>query len=104
MNTRVYIANEASDPPEQPGPCEKIRLTGRVEYVKVVRPKNRKAQAGQFWVIAHFDEDGNEDFGDQEFGQISWVSYTPSEQERAFARNLLASLAQEGSGDRGSGI
>jgi hypothetical protein len=60
--------------------------TGRVEYCRV-------RNGWPALVIVDFLPGGIEDFAEQEFGEVRWFSYTPSERERTFALQLLGELS-----------
>ena len=67
--------------------AEACLFNGRVEYRRVRRGCPAR-------VIADFLPGREPDFADQEFAEVCWFPYTPSEREMKFALRLL----QEGAG------
>jgi hypothetical protein len=66
--------------------------TGRVEYVKM--RDNWPTR-----VIADFDTDGRGAFCEQEFGEVRWYPYLPSQSEVTFALGLLLEAQRDDSDD-----
>ena len=62
---------------------------GRVVYIKKIGTACHPVR-----VITDFFPDGTEDFSAQEFGEVCWYSYTPSEAERTFAIGQLHATAR----------
>lgn len=87
MISYVYVENPPANQVGAPPARDSRPISGRVAYVKV-------CNEDRFWVLADFFPDGTEDFADQEPGEVRWHRYTPSEQERIFARSLLSTCAR----------
>jgi hypothetical protein len=65
----------------------------RITYVRI-------RNGYRFFVIADLSPDGEDDFADQELGEILWRSFHPSLPEREFAHQLL----REGRGQGWSAV